>query len=385
MPDQTLDREWTREVFAASTDFTIGLEEEFAILDPETLELEHRFEELYAACQGDELLAESAAGELIDTEIEIRSGRAATFAEAMDLQRERRTRLFGLAEGMGVGLAAMGTHPWANYLDQRIIDTPHYNRLRDELRWVAQRNNSWSMHVHVGIRGVDRAVAICDHLRGLLPALLALSANSPFLDGHDSGLHSVRTEIFTRTFPRCGVHEPFGDFAAYADFIDVLTRTDSIVEATQLWWSVRPHHRFGTVELRICDAQTRGEESFSLAAMITACIAQSALDHDAGRLGAPLRQREIEENLWRAIRHGMDGRMIDWSRGEEMATREVLERLIEWTAPARAALGLEVAIPELNGAQRAQRALAEGASIEEIYRQAVADTRRTYVPERVRS
>jgi carboxylate-amine ligase len=279
----------------------------------------------------------------------------------------------------------MGTHPWANYLDQRIIDTPHYNRLRDELRWVAQRNNSWSMHVHVGIRGADRAVAICDHLRGLLPALLALSANSPFLDGHDSGLHSVRTEIFTRTFPRCGVHEPFGDFAAYADFIDVLTRTDSIVEATQLWWSVRPHHRFGTVELRICDAQTRGQESFSLAAMITACIAQSALDHDAGRLGAPLRQREIEENLWRAIRHGMDGRMIDWLRGEEMATREVLERLVEWTAPARGALGLEVAIPELNGAQRAQRALAEGASIEEIYRQAVADTRRTYVPERVRS
>jgi carboxylate-amine ligase len=385
MPDQTLDREWTREVFAASTDFTIGLEEEFAILDPETLELEHRFEELYAACQGDDLLAESAAGELIDTEIEIRSGRAATFAEAIDLQRERRTRLFALAEGMGVGLAAMGTHPWANYLDQRIIDTPHYNRLRDELRWVAQRNNSWSMHVHVGIRGADRAVAICDHLRGLLPALLALSANSPFLDGHDSGLHSVRTEIFTRTFPRCGVHEPFGDFAAYADFIDVLTRTDSIVEATQLWWSVRPHHRFGTVELRICDAQTRGQESFSLAAMITACIAQSALDHDAGRLGAPLRQREIEENLWRAIRHGMDGRMIDWLRGEEMATREVLERLVEWTAPARGALGLEVAIPELNGAQRAQRALAEGASIEEIYRQAVADTRRTYVPERVRS
>jgi carboxylate-amine ligase len=385
MPDQTLDREWTREVFAASTDFTIGLEEEFAILDPETLELEHRFEELYAACQGDDLLAESAAGELIDTEIEIRSGRAATFAQAMDLQRERRTRLFGLAEGLGIGLAAMGTHPWANYLDQRIIDTPHYNRLRDELRWVAQRNNSWSMHVHVGIRGADRAVAICDHLRGLLPALLALSANSPFLDGHDSGLHSVRTEIFTRTFPRCGVHEPFGDFAAYADFIDVLTRTDSIVEATQLWWSVRPHHRFGTVELRICDAQTRGQESFSLAAMITACIAQSALDHDAGRLGAPLRQREIEENLWRAIRHGMDGRMIDWLRGEEMATREVLERLVEWTAPARGALGLEVAIPELNGAQRAQRALAEGASIEEIYRQAVADTRRTYVPERVRS
>ena len=221
---------------------------------------------------------------------------------------------------MGLALAATGTHPWANYLDQRIIDTPHYARLREELRWVAQRNNTWSLHVHVGVRGADRAVAVCDHLRGVLPALLALSANSPFLDGRDTGLHSVRTEIFTRTFPRCGIHEPFGSWTAYADFIDLLVRTNSIVEATQLWWSVRPHHTFGTVELRICDAQTRGEESFALAALITACIAQSALDYDDGRLPEPLGQREIEENLWRAIRHGMDGKMIDFDRGEEMPT-----------------------------------------------------------------
>ena len=205
-----LDLARTREVFAESTDFTIGLEEEFAILEPETLELEHRFEELYAACLEDELLADSAAGELIDTEIEIRSGKAETFEEAMERQREHRVRLFALAEGMGLALAAMGTHPWADYLDQRIIDTPHYARLREELRWVAQRNNTWSLHVHVGLRDVDRAIAVCDHLRGLLPALLAVSANSPFLDHRDTGLHSVRTEIFTRVFPRCGVHEPFG-------------------------------------------------------------------------------------------------------------------------------------------------------------------------------
>ena len=174
------------------------------------------------------------------------------------MQRERRRRLFALADRMELALAATGTHPWANYLDQRIIDTPHYNRLRAELRWVAQRNNTWSMHVHVGVRGADRAIAVCDHLRGVLPQLLAVSANSPFLDGQDTGLHSVRTEIFTRTFPRCGVHEPFGDFAAYADFVELLARTGSISEATQLWWSVRPHHRFGTVELRICDAADAG-------------------------------------------------------------------------------------------------------------------------------
>ena len=157
----------------------------------------------------------------------------------------------------------------------------------------------------------------------------------------------------------------------------------SIIEATQLWWSVRPHHTFGTVELRICDAQTRGEESFSVAALIAACIAQAAIDHDEGRLPPPLRQREIEENLWRAIRYGMDGRMIDWASGAEIATRDALERLMAWTAPAREALDLDVSLPELNGAQRAHRALADGGTTEEIYRQAVDETRRTYVPEGV--
>jgi carboxylate-amine ligase len=381
----TLDLERTREVFESSTDFTIGLEEEFAIVDPDSLELAHRFEDLYAACQEDELLAESAAGELIDTEIEIRSGRGESFAEAVARQQERRDRLFGLADGMGLALAATGTHPWANYLDQRIIDTEHYNRLRDELRWVAQRNNTWSMHVHVGIRGVERAVAVCDHLRGLLPALLAMSANSPFLDGHDTGLASVRTEIFTRTFPRCGVHEPFGDWAAYADFIDLLTRTGSIVEATQLWWSVRPHHSFGTVELRICDAQTSGADSFNLAGMIVACIAQTAMDHDEGRLGAPLRQREIEENLWRAIRYGLGGSQIDFAAGETVPTRTVLERLIDWSATARDALGLEVELPQEDGAARARRALAEGATIADVYRDAVVETAESYAPQRTRS
>jgi glutamate---cysteine ligase / carboxylate-amine ligase len=383
MAGEELDRERTRALFEASTDFTIGLEEEFAIVNPHSLELEHRFEDLYAACLTDAVLADSAAGELIASEIEIRSGRAETFAEAITLQTERRARLFALAESMGLALAATGTHPWASYLDQRIIDTPHYMRLREELRWATQRNNTWSLHAHIGVRGADRAIAVCDHLRGLLPEMLALSANSPFLDGHDTGLHSVRTEIFTRTFPRCGVHEPFGTWEAYADFVDLLARTGSIVESTQLWWSVRPHHRFGTVEVRICDAQTRGEESFALAALLVGCVAQSAMDFDAGRLPAPMRQREIEENLWRAIRHGMDGEMIDFTRGVEVEARAAIERIIDWTTPARESLGLDIAVPSANGAQRARQAFAEGDTIAEIYRRALEDTRRTYVPEGV--
>ncbi|HEX6205504.1 MAG TPA: YbdK family carboxylate-amine ligase [Solirubrobacterales bacterium] len=376
-----LDLDLAREKFESSQDFTIGLEEEFAILDPRTLELEHRFEDVMAACQEDEVLATSAAGELIASEVEIRSGRSESFAEAVARQRERRTRLFDLVGGMGLTLGAMGTHPWANYLEQRIIDTPHYNRLRNELGWVAQRNNTWSLHLHMGVRGADRAIAVCDWLRELLPLLLAVSANSPFLDRRDTGLHSVRTEIFTRTFPRCGVPSPFRDWATYADFIATLQRVGSVVESTQLWWSVRPHHSFGTVEVRICDAQTRGEESFQLAGLIAACIAQTALDYDEhgyeGR-GAPLAGREIEENLWRAIRYGAGGRMVDFRRGEEVPTRAVLEEVLVWTEPARAQLGLDLALPERNGAERAREALDSGVSIEDIYRDAVAETRRTY-------
>jgi carboxylate-amine ligase len=373
-----MDLDLARERFESSVDFTIGLEEEFAIVDPRTLELEHRFEDVYAACLRDEVLAESAAGELIASEIEIRSGRAESFAEAVAMQRERRDRLFALVEGMGLALAATGTHPWADYRDQRIIDTPHYNHLRRELGWVAQRNNTWSLHLHMGVRGADRAIAVCDRLREQLPLLLAVSANSPFLDRRDSGLHSVRTEIFTRTFPRCGVPSPFGDWEAYAKFVDLLVRTNTVMESTQLWWSVRPHHAFGTVEVRICDAQTRGDESFSLAALIAACGAQAAIDYDEGGGDRPLADREIEENLWRAIRHGMSGRQIDFRAETEVEARAALDRLLTRTEPARSQLGLEIDLPEQNGAQRAREALDAGTSIEDIFRDAVAETRRTY-------
>ena len=134
--------------------------------------------------------------------------------------------------------------------------------------------------MHVGVRGADRAIAVCDRLRPVLPELLAISANSPFVDGEDAGLHSARTQIFTKSFPRCGIPEDWGSWDAYASFVELLDRTDSIVEATQLWWSVRPHHTFGTVEVRICEAQSTAEESTALAALAVACVAQAALDYD---------------------------------------------------------------------------------------------------------
>ena len=377
-----LEMNAVREVFEASTDFTIGIEEEFAILDPESLDLVDRFPELYAAAGEDPVLAGSAAGELIASEIEIRSGRSVSMAEANTRQATKRRQLFSLAAGQGVALASLGTHPWANYLDQEIIDTPHYQRLKKDLGWVARRNNTWSLHVHVGIRGADRAIQVCDWLRERLPVLLAASGNSIFLDGEDTGLASVRTEIFTRTFPRCGVPETFCDWDEYARFINDLKLFGSVVEATQLWWSVRPHHAFGTVEVRICDAQATGPESTAMAELMTAVVAQTAIDLDEGRYRTsdPLKGREIEENLWRAIRYGMDGSMIDFRNRREITTRQALEDLLAWTEPARSELGLDVALPESNGAQRMRERLQAGQNVREIYRESVADTTSTFLP-----
>ena len=377
----TIDLEAARGAFEASVDGTVGLEEEFAVIDPLTLGLVPRFEELRDAGAEDPLLAESITGELISSEIEIRSGRGLDFHDAVGRQRECRRRLFALASARGVALGATGSHPFSDYREQRIIDTEHYRRLDRELRYVAWRNNTFSLHVHVGVRGADRAVRVCDRLRPVLPVLLAVSANSPYLDAQDSGLHSARSQAFTRNFPRCGIPDSFGGWAAFAAYLDFLIRTRSIVEYTQVWWSVRPHVRFGTVELRICDAQMTATESEAVAALMVACAAQAARDEEEGIPFADPPGRLIEENLWRAIRYGLDGSMIDLDRGQEHPAAEAVAGLLEWSAPVRGELGLEPMLPELNGAQRQRRMIEAGASMEEVYATSVRETRETYAQE----
>jgi carboxylate-amine ligase len=377
-----IDLDRADEAFAASTDWTVGLEEEFAILEAATLDLVPRFEELRDAAPAfDAALAESISGELISSEIEIRSGRGEDLTDAIARQRELRRRLFDLAGSHGLLLGATGTHPWADYRLQPNIDTEHYRRVVDGLQYVARRNNTFSLHVHVGVRGTDRAVRTCDRLRPVLPLLLAVSANSPCLDGLHSGLHSARSQIFTKSFPRCGIPDAYGSWAAYRDYIDMLQRTKSIVEYTQVWWSIRPHFSFGTVEVRIADAQSTSQEAEALAALCVACVAQAARDHDEGRPFADPPRRMVEENFWRAIRYGMDGEMLDLDRLENEPAPRALERLLEWTAPVRRELGIDLQLPALNGAQRQRRAIEAGASMEEVFAAAVRETSQTYAQE----
>ena len=368
-----IDLATARETFEDSADLTVGIEEEFALVDPDSLLLVPRFEALRDAGATDPVLADSIAGELISSEVEIRSGAGVDVEDARARQADARRRLFALATAQGIALGATGTHPLSDYREQHIIDTDHYHRVEDGLKYVAWRNNTFSVHVHVGVRGADRAVRVCDRLRPVLPLLLAISANSPYIDGRDSGLHSGRSQTFTKSFPRCGIPDVFGNWQNWQDYVRLLLDTNSIVEFTQLWWSVRAHHSFGTIEVRVCDAQTTGTESDGLVELIVACVAQALREVDAGETPPDLPGRLIEENMWRALRYGQDGLLLDLEgpKIEEYPAAEAIDRLRAWT-------GADIVLPELNGAQRQRRMIDAGHTPYEVFKQCVEETRATY-------
>ena len=361
-----------REAFDGGQDFTIAVEEEFALLDPETLELTNRFEELKAAAAGTEL-DDHLVGELIASEIEVKTGRCATFAEAAELMAVRRAQLAELADRFDVALACTGTHPWSRWQDQRIIDTPHYRRNNEILQYVVWRNNSFGIHAHIGIRGADRAIAVCNAFRNVLPELLALSTSSPFIEDVASGLHSTRTEIFTKLFPRAGIPDVYDGWAGFEEYVRFLYATRSIDEHTQLWWSVRPHLAFPTVEVRICDAQPDLVEAQALAALMHALAARFARAIDEGEPLPDLPNRLLEENMWRAIRYGLTDGLIDFARGEVVPARSRIEALIEWVLPVAEEIGAApyLAVPEANPSERQYARLEELASHRDVFAELV--------------
>jgi carboxylate-amine ligase len=372
-PDELIAQ--ARAQFEAATDFTVAVEEEFALLDPGSLDLTNRFEEVQAAARGTALEAH-LVGELIASEVEVRTGRQESFVDVPAVLAERRAQLRSLVEPMGLLLGATGTHPWADWKEQRIIDTPHYRRNDELLRYVVWRNNTFGLHVHVAISGPDRAIAVMAGMRNFLPELLALSASSPFVEGVSSGLHSARTQIFTRFFPRCGVPDAFVSWDEYEHFVRFLYDTGSITEHTQLWWSVRPHLAFPTIEIRICDGQPELPEAVSLAAFAASLVARVARAYDEDDAVESLPHRYIEENFWRAIRYGLSGELIDFVRGEPIPARQRIEELVAWVLPAAEEIGAAsfLAVPEQNAAERQIERFEGGASLEEIYAEQVRAT-----------
>jgi carboxylate-amine ligase len=362
--------------FENAHDLDLGLEEEFQILDRETLALTGAFEVLRDSAPA--RLRGRIAGELLTSEIEVSTPRTLHFGQAARQLLLNRSELFAHAVAQGYALGATGTHPFSGWKDQQIIDTPHYRLVEERLKYVAWRNNTWAAHVHVGVRGRDRAVAVCDALRTYLPHLLALSANSPFIEGVWTHLHSVRTQTFVRMFPRCGIPDVFGSWAEHRRFYEELIDTNCIQEFTQVWWSVRPHHRFGTVEVRICDAQTEAWQSLAISSLTVGLIAHLTSLYDEGRPLPILATRYVEENLWRAIRYGLDGKLVNWAEHEEVPAADAVRRLVELAAPHADAIGLtphltavERMLTDGNGAQQQARAHADGKSLRGAYAETV--------------
>lgn len=324
--------------FAESTDFTVGLEEEYQILDRETRALTNRYEEMTAAVP--EALVDRFAGELIASEIEYRTVKHDGFATAARELVDGRLAALDVADRVGVDLGVTGVHPFSRWEDQRLIDTPHYRLLDETLGYVAWTNNTWSTHLHCGIRDANRAMAVATAMRSVLPELLALSANSPIFMGRATRLHSTRTQVFVRSFPRCGIPDAFRTWDEYADYIRFLEASNSVRKSTQIWWSIRPHHTFGTVEVRICDGQTDMRHAVAIMALAYALIARFAADYDEGATLPAHPNRLIEENLWRAIRYGLTGDMIDLDTAHERSTRDALGGLCDRVEPVIDGLGI---------------------------------------------
>ena len=361
-----------REQYEEATDLTLAVEEEFAILDPATLSLTNRFEELQAAAAGTPL-EEHLVGELIASEVEIRTGRCDDFEEASTRLGERRTQLAELAGSLGVTLGATGTHPWSPWQEQRIIDTPHYRRNDELLRYVVWRNNSFGLHVHIAIKGPDRAIAVCNGLRNFLPELLALSCSSPFLESVNTGLHSARTQIFTRMFPRCGIpdaYDGWDGFESTCASSTRLARSTSTRSSGGACGRISRSPRSRSASATPNPISARRALSPRSAYALTARIARAV---DEGEPLPSYPHRLIEENFWRAIRYGLSGELIDLASGEVRSTRAHLERLVEWVLPVAEELGCAsaIAIPATNAAERQIARNEAGASLEEVYAEQV--------------
>jgi len=313
--------------------YTLGIEEELMILDAETLDL---------ASAMDRLLGDPDVGEvkpeLHESVLEISTDPCADIREAGSQLRALRTQVRERAEGHGLTIASSGTHPFGHWKDQRISPRERYRELISDIGFVARQELIFGLHVHVGLDDPDVAVHVANGLRVHLAPLLALSANSPYWQGADTGLCSARTPIF-RQFPRVGVPPRFDDWDDWSSRIEFMVEAQAIRDHTWMWYDVRIHPTFGTVEMRVMDAQTHVEHTLALAALIQAMVKELAEQHDAGESDQAVSYEMLDENKWLAARHGLGGELVDLPGHERVASQALVERLLKRLAPHAEELG----------------------------------------------
>ena len=305
--------------------FTLGVEEEFQILDPETRELRSHVQEILD--EGKILLKERVKPEMHQSVIEIGTGICKNIAEVRQDVGEMRTEIIRLARKNGMRVASAGTHPFSNWADQKIFPDPRYDSVVQEMQLLARANLIFGLHVHVGISDRSLAFQIMNEALYFLPHMLALSTNSPFWLGRNSGLKSFRTKVFDR-FPRTSIPEYFDTPAEFDEFVRILVKTNSIDNGKKIWWDVRPHPFFETIEFRVCDVPMRLEETLTLAALFQAiCVKLYKLRLQ--NLGfRRYRRALILENKWRASRWGIEGKLIDFGKEIEVPFRDLVAEML---------------------------------------------------------
>lgn len=305
--------------------FTLGIEEEFQIVDPVTRELRSRVSEILE--DGKTLLGEQVKPEMIQSMIEVGTGICKDIQAARaDITNLRRI-LAGLARKKGLEIIAAGTHPFSHWQDQKIFDNDRYNLIVEENQIIARSLLTFGLHVHVGIADPDRAIQIMNAVRYMLPHMLALSTSSPFWVGKDTGLKSYRSEVFTR-MPRTGIPDHFESGSSFQQYVALLVETGCIDDGKKIYWDVRPHPFFPTLEFRICDIPTRVDDTIAIAALFQALVAKVNRLLDQNLTCRLHHKMLIEENKWRAIRYGLDGKMIDFGKGKEVPVRDLIRELL---------------------------------------------------------
>jgi glutamate---cysteine ligase / carboxylate-amine ligase len=303
--------------------YTIGIEEELMIVDAESFGLVNAIESLLQDAEDGEIKPE-----LMESVLEISTNPAPNTARAGEQLRRLRTQVRRTAAGRGLTIGSAGTHPFAMWEDQRIVARPRYRELVTALRFVARQELIFGMHVHVGVDDPDKAIHVANGMRVHLAVLLALSSNSPFWRADSTGLLSSRTPIF-RAFPRVGIPPPYRDWADYEREIGFMVESGVMEDYTWLWYDVRPHPNFGTVEVRVCDSQTRVEHTLGLAALVQAMVKELAEHYEDGKQLAPYPWQMLDENKWLAARHGLDGELVDLPSSERVATKTLARRLLD--------------------------------------------------------
>jgi len=308
--------------------FTLGIEEDFQIVDPHTRELRSHVSEILE--EGRVLLGEQVKPEMIQSMIEVGAGIYADIQEARADIIKRREVLSTLVRKQGLMIVAAGTHPFSHWQNQKIDENAGYESIVEESQIIARSLLTFGLHVHVGVPNPERAIQIMNAIRYLLPHVLALSTSSPFWRGVNTGLKSYRSEVFAR-FPRTGgIPDYFESRGAFEQYVELLVKTGCIDDGKKIYWDVRPHPFFPTLEFRICDIPTRVDDTIAIAALFQAMVAKVNKLLDQNLTFRLHHKMLIEENKWRAVRHGLDGKMIDFGKGTEVPVRELVGELLEF-------------------------------------------------------